>query len=449
MKKSTFVAFIAFIAFVAFAFAPVLAQINSNKVNFTTGKQPTFMFNTPQGLNIICMGVDLDFNGTYAEGEESPSWWRLPKADVDNFFSTNSLSGSASKIRDFDFAGIKFPTRLAVSGDTLFVGLKDRIATYNTNSGALIDSIFMPIDAHAISVDGNRLYVSKRVIPTGAWLPDTNFVFVVDRYAKSILDTIPARMNVQMTIPYSFNGNNYLAIAAEGTGASDASVEIINLDMESDKVAIIEPGSLVNHISLNQDKSEMLITLNGSHKLVRCNLNNFQIIGEIATNTSGFNGPRESIYGHSGIIFSTTYESNLAVLDNNSLISNVALDGKAESLILLDESKNYLAISLVSQKDNYTANDKVTLFKLISLDINEENNAKIIVYPNPSADFINLNADLNADSYELFDVSGSKILSNKFEHNTRIDIRNLAAGSYILFVKNNSNAIAAKIIVKQ
>lgn len=445
MKKSTFIALFA----LAFAFVSAFSQIDQNKVNFTCGKQPTFMFNTSQGLNVICMGVDLDFNGSYTDGEEAPSWWRLPKADMDNYFKTNTLSGSAIKIRDFEFAGIKFPTRLAVSGDTLFVGLKDRIATYNTSSGALIDSIFIPIDAHAISVDGNRLYVSKRVIPTGAWLPDTNFVFVVDRDAKSILDTIPARMNVQMTIPYSFNGNRYLAIAAEGTGASDASVEIINLDMESDKVAIIEPGSLVNHISLNKDKSEMLITLNGSHKLVRYNLSNFQIIGEIATNTSGFNGPRESIYGNSGLIFSTTYESNLAILDNNSLISNVPLDGKAESVILLDESKNYLAISLVSQKENYTANDKVTLFNLISLGISSENDTKISVYPNPSSDFINISSEINADNYEIFDISGVKILSNQFDQNARIDIRNLAAGSYILFVKSSDNAIAAKVIVKQ
>lgn len=445
MKKSTFIALFA----LAFAFVSAFSQIDQNKVNFTCGKQPTFMFNTSQGLNVICMGVDLDFNGSYTDGEEAPSWWRLPKADMDNYFKTNTLSGSASKICNFEFAGIKFPTRLAVSGDTLFVGLKDRIATYNTSSGALIDSIFIPIDAHAISVDGNRLYVSKRVIPTGAWLPDTNFVFVVDRDAKSILDTIPARMNVQMTIPYTFNGNRYLAIAAEGTGASDASVEIINLDMESDKVAIIEPGSLVNHISLNKDKSEMLITLNGSHKLVRYNLGNFQINGEIATNTSGFNGPRESIYGNSGLIFSTTYESNLAIFDNNSLISNVPLDGKAESVILLDESKNYLAISLVSQKENYTANDKVTLFNLISLGISSENDTKISVYPNPSSDFINISSEINADNYEIFDISGAKILSNQFDQNARIDIRNLAAGSYILFVKSSDNAIAAKVIVKQ
>jgi len=64
---------------------------------------------------------------------------------------------------------------------------------------------------------------------------------------------------------------------------------------------------------------------------------------------------------------------------------------------------------------------------------------KVIVFPNPTSDFLYVESSSDFIKYEIFDSVGRKITSNNFE--TQISIQTLIQGNYILklFTKDNQN----------
>lgn len=77
-----------------------------------------------------------------------------------------------------------------------------------------------------------------------------------------------------------------------------------------------------------------------------------------------------------------------------------------------------------------------------------ENKSSLVFYPNPSKDFINVQAenDYQVENIQIFDLNG-RLVTNKTDFNTdRIDISKLNQGSYILKAKVNGTVISKKII---
>ena len=68
--------------------------------------------------------------------------------------------------------------------------------------------------------------------------------------------------------------------------------------------------------------------------------------------------------------------------------------------------------------------------------------SSILVYPNPTANRIYIQADTNLKA-ELFDLMGRKIRST---NQSQIDISNLSGGNYILQVKTQNTTQSFKII---
>lgn len=79
-------------------------------------------------------------------------------------------------------------------------------------------------------------------------------------------------------------------------------------------------------------------------------------------------------------------------------------------------------------------------------DFNDEGN--ISIYPNPAADFVQVSSKASKiDSYDLTDTSGRKVLSSKVNaFETKIDIKHLPKGVYILTLKSNGQSIHKKIV---
>lgn len=72
--------------------------------------------------------------------------------------------------------------------------------------------------------------------------------------------------------------------------------------------------------------------------------------------------------------------------------------------------------------------------------INDNNNSKINMYPNPSSDLINIDNFPDNEFFEIYDVYGSKIDNIPFQVNNNglvLDIKNLTSGVYYLRTKQN------------
>ena len=80
--------------------------------------------------------------------------------------------------------------------------------------------------------------------------------------------------------------------------------------------------------------------------------------------------------------------------------------------------------------------------------VNEsENNDKIIVYPNPASDFVNIINATNS-SLQIYDVFGKLIASyNISENNHILNVGTFAKGTYLLKITNSEGSISKKITV--
>ena len=70
--------------------------------------------------------------------------------------------------------------------------------------------------------------------------------------------------------------------------------------------------------------------------------------------------------------------------------------------------------------------------------------SSILVYPNPTADRIYIQADTNSKA-ELFDLMGRRVRSTNQD---QMDMSNLSRGNYILQVKTQNTTQSFKIIKK-
>ena len=101
---------------------------------------------------------------------------------------------------------------------------------------------------------------------------------------------------------------------------------------------------------------------------------------------------------------------------------------------------------------NQGVQHSIELFALSNVKL-ETVTLKATTFPNPTKDNILLNiqiADLNNFSYQLFNVKGQKIGSEKIKNeNTNISLNNVYAGIYILKVLQKNNQLKTFKIIKQ
>lgn len=95
-------------------------------------------------------------------------------------------------------------------------------------------------------------------------------------------------------------------------------------------------------------------------------------------------------------------------------------------------------------------------FEIATLGVDEfkEINLRMIVYPNPSTDILNLvvNSDELGDlSASLFDINGKTVsqISGITAKETQVSMYGLPQGVYFLTVKNNSKALKTFKIIKK
>lgn len=97
--------------------------------------------------------------------------------------------------------------------------------------------------------------------------------------------------------------------------------------------------------------------------------------------------------------------------------------------------------------DNYslTAVNAATLGVVTVGEI--EKTANVSIYPNPTADYINVKSTSKVISVNVVDLSGKSVVSKK-SADSQIDVRNLTKGTYIITVETDNGTETKKFIKK-
>lgn len=80
---------------------------------------------------------------------------------------------------------------------------------------------------------------------------------------------------------------------------------------------------------------------------------------------------------------------------------------------------------------------------LSSSDFNQDN-LKVVLYPNPVRDILNIETELEIQSIEIYNIHGQKVLSS---NQKQINVSDLAVGMYMVRIQDVANNIAIKKIV--
>ena len=86
--------------------------------------------------------------------------------------------------------------------------------------------------------------------------------------------------------------------------------------------------------------------------------------------------------------------------------------------------------------------------KIDAIDIKETQNWNVSVYPNPSQNFINIdwdNSNIKQLNYQIFSVEGKLIKTGSGKELININISDIAAGNYFLYLQNKDKKQTYKI----
>jgi hypothetical protein len=73
----------------------------------------------------------------------------------------------------------------------------------------------------------------------------------------------------------------------------------------------------------------------------------------------------------------------------------------------------------------------------------------INVFPIPTTYKLNIEStDSDLSTYKMYDISGNLILENTFTRNTKVDLRNMAKGTYLINITTEKGSTTKKILVE-
>lgn len=93
--------------------------------------------------------------------------------------------------------------------------------------------------------------------------------------------------------------------------------------------------------------------------------------------------------------------------------------------------------------DNIVMTD---LSNLGTKDISTKINSEVSIFPNPATDFIEIKTKENVKSVQIFDASGK--LVKKLGNETKVDVRELEKGNYVMSISTSDSVVSKKFIKK-
>ncbi len=350
------------------------------------------------------------------------------------FIATLLLGSYITKAQVTDvITGLPDPTGMTSKGNDLYVIIDDT-ATFALDRVVKIDvtaatpvttDVVIDISGTDIAIENNDLYI--------AGSSEVNKMDI----------TAPLPVNGQNTTrlgvgKYSFFGTNGIAIknnflyVAEQFGDKISRVNLTP-DVHDTLLNYMEPGYLT------VDGNFLYISDDFAKKISRINITSpTPTAVDAVTNLAPNNVVRGIAVHGTDIYFAQSTEIRKASLSSipattYTVVANMSPFFPRDLEII----NNVLYIS--------SDGDKISKLQLGPLSVsNQESKLKIIVYPNPTFDYVKTDGLAKPEDYSLFNLDGIEIQKGTLSNTTPIDMRNLPTGNYLLKINNQGSVVVTK-----
>jgi len=152
-----------------------------------------------------------------------------------------------------------------------------------------------------------------------------------------------------------------------------------------------------------------------------------------------------SIINTAGSVFNYQWVKNSLPVGLNSpeYVDSTLVNGDVVNCIVTDE---YYCIAGGSQ----TSNLITILISSVGVFENDFSDHNIVLYPNPTSKFLNLNSKSVILFTEIIDINGATILSSS-QNNSQVilNIEDLKSGTYVLKITTENGLTTQKILIKE
>lgn len=250
------------------------------------------------------------------------------------------------------------------------------------------------------------------------------------------------------------NNGNYLV-----SGGIINRPHAIAVDLNNEYIANTNNNNIIKRsISTTQEfgnngvlNMPMGITLDGSGHIFIADTGNQAIkrmttVGsDVTTIATGFLYPTGVLVDSSGRIYvadrGTNNNGKIVVLNSSGTVISNITTGVLMPYSMTFDSNGDVLFTDVGDK-------KIKKLSVASLSSKEFSTNDLIVYPNPTTDFIQIENqnNLQISSIKIFDLNGRELLNNNEKTNHKIDVSFLSKGIYMLAIKTEKGIKNIKFI---
>jgi hypothetical protein len=357
--------------------------------------------------------------------------------------------GSLDKIdrtKEFYFP-INFPLNSNISSDgNIVLPSGNKAYFYNVDAQKITDSLdagmyvtcaFSVLDYLVL---GQRDYTENK---SYIRIKKGDFIDVKTEVGANVIDCI---------VYQNASGFGVVSLSEGNFGQPDSKINIVKLStMGIGENTAIDVGTGGNSIVANADQTKAAVVMNGSHEIHILNLITGEIDLTFSTGTTGYGGPRESVFNNDRL-YVTTYSNQIMVFDVNSgsKLSSINIDGNSEGLFI---EKNFLMVAN-NQYSNYEASNRIfahDINKITSVEEAIPSEQTIRVYPHPvSNDFHLVSDDLaGTNDIAIINSQGKIVATYSGSSNGAIalnaDALGLTSGNYTAVI-NGTRAVRFVVI---
>lgn len=445
---------------VAINYNSLFSSTYTLKQTLEVGNEPVAVYDGHFFFHVFCKGTDKNFNGIFEpdSGDVAGSWWKITSNGLASDFQSE-------KVADFPFGSIPFPFRPAFSSEygKVFINQKDGIQAYSLNTYHPIGDKYEITGVTGLDFQNNYLFITQSS-PTNK--VDTIIVLNTDN--NEVLAKYPVGKNLQQAkyiLPENNQKSGIVAISTGGFGSDSSEIHFSEFDhFAQPQFTSKIVGNTVNSLEI-LDNLYATISVMMSHKVMVFNVNNKNLVSEINTPTTGWDGPAyaklfQSEYDYYGKkLFTVAYDCKFyAYTENQGATENfikegeIELSGKGQSFDIvtfpqptssMDTTITSIIAVVSPLKCDYSPNNKVDL--IIKKDIVSSVNSHLL---NKLYHFVDnsiiFDQSYIINNFTLMDINGSVIYKADFPIN-QYDLSYLSSGIYFISFINNEKLYFEKI----
>ncbi|WP_115812916.1 NHL domain-containing protein, partial [Winogradskyella pacifica] len=197
-----------------------------------------------------------------------------------------------------------------------------------------------------------------------------------------------------------------------------------------------------NHVIRKIDNSGFISTVYGN------NTQGYSGDGGLATSAQ-LNYPRDLIFDNNdNLYFSSASNHTIRKIDNSGIITTIAGTGVAgysgDGGLATSAQLNSPYGITFDTDGNLLISDRmnniIRQLNNVILSTNDffTDKGSVIIYPNPSNDFIQLSGLSKKEKYKIYNILGSEIASGSISNKDRVNVKNFTNGLYLLKFDNGN-----------